>query len=172
MFRTPLLAGFCLPLLALVACGDGTAESPTAAKNDACLGRPADSVADYRQKLSRFVSAPGFAPSFKQGEVLDDEQPIAITVSEPGFGDGLGYRISYLANCSVYEFHSGNLYPQPDGHWTGTLQTGTGADIPDGTPAFIEIVRTRLLPSEGMSLPKAVTSTVGEYAVRINPPRR
>lgn len=180
MHRISLITSLCL--LALAGCGDKTASpttepaskaaTVTAAKNDDCASRPPESAADYQAKLTTFKSAPGFTPSFTQGQLLDDEQEIAITVGEADVGDGLGYEISYLANCSVFPFHSGNLYKQPDGRWTGTVQTGTGSDIPDGTPAFIAVMSTALIRNPDGGLPKAATTTVGEYAVRINNPKR
>ncbi|MES2682757.1 MAG: hypothetical protein V4650_04500 [Pseudomonadota bacterium] len=174
MFRIACLS---LTLLALAACGDQTADpvadpAATVAKSEACATRPPESAADYQAKLTTFKSEAGFAPGFTQGQLLDDEQEIAITVSEAGFDDGLGYEISYLANCAVFHYHAGNLYQQPDGRWTGTVQTGTGSDIPDGTPAFIAVIRTALLPNPDGGLPKAKTTVVGEYAVRINNPKR
>lgn len=166
-----------LTALLLAACGGSNTPSSSAAvatakTDDACATRPPESAADYQAKLSTFKSAPGFAPGFAQGQVLDDGQEIAITVSEAGFDDGLGYEISYLANCAVFNYHAGNLYKQPDGRWTGTVQTGTGSDIPDGTHAFIAVIRTALIPNPDGGLPKAKASTVGEYAVRINNPKR
>ena len=167
-----------LAALLLAACGGGNtpsapnAPAPVAKTDDACASRPPESAADYQAKLTTFKSSAGFAPSFSQGQALNDEQEIAITVSEAGFDDGLGYEISYLANCAVFNYHAGNLYKQPDGRWTGTVQTGTGSDIPDGTPAFIAVLRTALIPNPEGGLPKAKTTTVGEYAVRINNPKR
>lgn len=172
-----LVATSLVTALLLAACGGGNTPAshgaPALAKaDDACAARPPESAADYQAKLTTFKSAAGFAPSFTQGQVLDDEQEIAITVSEPSFSDGLGYEIAYLAGCSVFHYHAGNLYPQPDGRWTGTVHTGTGSDIADGTPAFIAVIRTTLLPNPDGGLPKAQTTTVGEYAVRINNPKR
>ena len=167
-----------LAALLLAACGNSNAPSAPSAPaavakaDDACAARPPESAADYQAKLTTFKSAEGFAPSFTQGQVLDDEQEIAITVSEPGFDDGLGYEISYLANCAVFNYHAGNLYQQADGRWTSTVQTGTGSDIPDGTPAFIAVLRTALIPNPDGGMPKARTTVVGEYAVRINNPKR
>ena len=173
MSRT--LAITSLAALLLAACGNShNAATPAAAAktDDACASRPPESAADYQSKLGLFRSSEGFAPSFTQGQVLDDGQEIAITVSEAGFDDGLGYEISYLAGCAVFNYHAGNLYKQADGRWTGTVQTGTGSDIPDGTPAFIAVIRTALLPNPDGGLPKAKVTTVGEYAVRINNPKR
>jgi len=165
-----------LTALLLAACGGDTpssASAPLVAKaEDACASRPPESAADYQAKLTTFKSAAGFAPSFTQGQVLDDEQEIAITVSEPGFEDGLGYEISYLKDCSVFGYSTANLYKQGDGRWTAMLHTGTGSDIPDGTPAFIAVIRTALIPNPDGGLPKAKNTTVGEYAVRINNPKR
>lgn len=164
--------------LLLAACGNSntpsapSAPSAVAKTDEACAARPPESAADYQARLSAFNSAEGFAPSFTQGQVLDDGQEIAITVSEAGFSDGLGYEISYLAHCAVFNYHNGNLVQQADGRWTGTVQTGTGADIPDGTPAFIAVIRTTLIPNPDGGLPKAKLTTVGEYAVRINNPKR
>lgn len=175
MSRTLVTAS--LAALLLAACGGGNTPASTSAAavtkaDDACAARPPESAADYQAKLVTFRSGEGFAPSFSQGQVLDDGQEIAITVSEAGFDDGLGYEISYLANCAVFNYHAGNLYKQADGRWTGTVQTGTGSDIPDGTPAFIAVLRTALLPNPEGGLPKAKVTTVGEYAVRINNPKR
>ena len=164
--------------LLLAACGGGDTPSntvtsaATAKVDDACASRPPESAADYQAKLTTFKSAEGFAPSFTQGQVLDDEQEIAITVSEPDFDDGLGYEISYLKDCSVFGYSTANLYKQSDGRWTATLHTGTGSDIPDGTPAFIAVIRTELIRNPEGGLPTAKNTTVGEYAVRINNPKR
>lgn len=160
----------------LSACGDTPAgadsTSTAAAKTaDACANRPANVVEAYRAKLDVFENDPGFAVNFTQGQVLNDEDEIAVTVSEANFNDGLGYQSYYLSGCSAHLFHDGNLYNQGDGRWTTTMQTGTGSDIPDGTLAYIEVRRTRLTSSPDGGLPKATVTTVGRYSVRINNPK-
>lgn len=176
MHRLSLITSLCL--FSLAACGDKTpttAAAPAAAaaaKGDACASRPPESAADHQAKLTTFKSAAGFTPSFTQGQVLDDDQEIAITVSEPDFNDTLGYEIYYLADCAAFGYFSGNFYKQGDGRWSATVQTGTGSDIPDGTPAFIAVSRSQLIRSADGGMPSVKNTVVGEYAVRINNPKR
>lgn len=166
-----------LTALLIAACGGGTTPSAasaqaTAKASDACANRPPESAADYQAKLSTFKSAAGFAPSFTQGQVLNDGEEIAITVSEAGFSDNLGFDAFYLGDCTVHVITTGNFYRQPDGRWTTPMPTGTGSDIPDGTPAFIAVMRHQLLPSATGGMPSLKSTVVGEYAVRINNPKR
>jgi len=173
-----LALGFVTSLL-LAACGkpvDAPGPAPAAAtaatKSDDCAGQPPDVVADYQRRLTAFTASPGFALAVTPQQVFDDGAELVLTVTEPDFDDGLGFETYHLSGCAVFPMSAGNFYEKGSGRWTMLLSTGTGSDVPDGHPASLRVLRTKLVPNPDGGLPRAETTVVGEYAIRINNPKR
>jgi hypothetical protein len=102
---------------------------------------------------------------------MNDQDTLTLQVSDASVDAGLNYQLYYLKNCGAFNIHGAGFTRGANGQFTATLRTGAMADIPDGTPAFLEVTNTVLLPASDGGLPKGQTTTVGEYRIRINQPK-
>ena len=145
--------------------------------NARCKLIPKESMDEYLRVHDVNFSAPGLTAPVKPGETLKDEQPIKIEY-KAAKDAVLNYQIAWLGNCGAY--YGGVFALREDergsGHWAGIISTSTaGSEIPNGTPAVIVITEVVAEPKPkgaGMfTLPKVKTTTVGEYTIRINPPK-
>lgn len=178
MILRPTLLSLCVALLC--ACkpsaepaADASPKAVAAKADDsACANRAPSTVAEYERLKDIFFSAPGLTPGFEKGALFNNQQPFTLTY-DGSAGEGLSYQLYWLADCAVFPASGGNINAEGGSSvFSGTLSTSTaGSEIADGTPAILEITAIKLLPSEGMTLPKAVQTKVGEYLIRINPPK-
>lgn len=145
--------------------------------NQRCKLIPKDSMDEYLRVHDVNFSAPGLTAPVKPGETLKDEQPIKVEYKAAKDAN-LNYQIGWIGNCGVY--YGGVIGLREDergsGHWAGIVSTSTaGSVIPDGTPAVImitEVVAEPKAKGAGLfALPKLKTTTIGEYTIRINPPK-
>lgn len=142
-----------------------------------CKLIPKDSMDEYLRVHNVNFSAPGLTAPVKPGETLKDEQPIKVEY-KAAKDAVLNYQIGWLGDCGA---HYGGLFAlredeRGSGHWAGTISTSTqGSEIPDGTPAVLTLTETVAEPKPkgaGMfAMPKMKTTTIGEYTIRINPPK-
>ncbi len=142
-----------------------------------CKQIPKESMDEYLRVHDVNFSAPGLTAPVKPGETLKDEQPIKVEY-KAAKDAVLNYQIGWLGDCGA---HYGGVFAlredaRGSGHWAGMVSTSTqGSEIPDGTPAVLMITETVAEPKPkgaGMfALPKMKTTTVGEYTIRINPPK-
>ena len=145
--------------------------------NARCKLIPPDTMAEYLRVHDVFFSAPGVSVPFKAGEVIKDQQPIKIEYKAPKDAT-LSYEIGWLGACGVHTNAILVLREEVrgSGSWSGIISTSTsGAEIPDGTPAVFTLIQTVAEPlpkGAGMfAMPKVKNTTVGEYTIRINPPK-
>lgn len=145
--------------------------------NSRCKLIPPDSMTEYLRVHDVFFSAPGVTVPFKAGDLLKDQQTIAVEYKAPKDAT-LSYEIGWLGDCGVHVTSSISLVEdvRGSGHWSGIVYTSTaGAEISDGTPAVLTLTQTVSEPkAKGASmfdLPKVKNSKVGEYTIRINPPK-
>lgn len=142
-----------------------------------CKLIPKESMDEYLRVHNVNFSAPGLTAPVKPGETLKDAQPIKIEY-KAAKDAVLNYQIGWLGDCGAH--YGGEFALREDergsGHWAGIISTSTqGSEIPDGTPAVImitELVAEPKAKGAGLfALPKMKTTTVGEYTIRINPPK-
>ena len=142
-----------------------------------CKRIPKESMDEYLRVHDVNLSAPGLTAPVKPGETLKDEQPIKVEY-KAAKDAVLNYQIGWLGDCGA---HYGGVFAMREdergsGHWAGMISTSTqGSDIPDGTPAVLMITETVAEPKPKgaglFALPKLNTTTVGEYTIRIKPPK-